>query len=271
VLSPIPDLERTKTLPEARLQDMQRWFEEFTAGFPKDDPELAFGFSLKVEHTMRMLPLMADLAHAEGLDVNLACACALLHDVGRFPQLLRYRTFADAVSMNHARASCDLLEEHQVLKGLEAPIAQIIHFAILHHNAKVIPEGLDPQILPYARVLRDADKLDILFVHVSGYESRIPLGELLGYHLPDSGRVSPVVLECVASNRLVSRSDLASLDDAKLMLLGWLHDLNTPRAFQVFQERRYLERLYSTMPQDEALSNLHQQLSSLIQERSCLR
>lgn len=268
MLNSANNLEKTNALSDALLRRMERWFDDFTGGFPLDDPELAYGFSLKVEHTIRMVGLMREISEAEGLDVNLASACALLHDVGRFPQLLNHGTFVDAISVDHARLSCEVLEEHGVLEGLDDSIIQVIHGAVLHHNAKVIPEGLGHPILLYARALRDADKLDILFIHLDRYESDSPLEKIPGIQLPDNGRITPKVLESVRLGQLVSRSDLASLDDAKLLFAGWLHDLNTRRAFQIFQEHKYLERLFSAMSREEDLKNLFVQLKTLIEERS---
>ena len=242
MLNTIAGLEQTEVLSDGFLHGLEQWFDWYTGGFPQDDPGLAFGFSLKIEHTRRTMALVRGIAEAECLDVNLACACALLHDLGRFPQLLQYRTFVDAKSVNHASLSCEVLAEQQVLRGLDTSLILIIRDSILHHNARVLPESLDPRVLPYARVLRDADKLDILFIHLSGHEAGLPPERIPGHQLPDSGRISPAVFEAVRLGRPLARSELTSLDDAKLLLAGWLHDLNTRRACQVFQEERYLER-----------------------------
>jgi len=271
VFKVIESPERAETLSATFLQGLVAWFEGYTAGFPQDDPELAFGFTLKVEHTRRTVTLMRELAAAEGLEVNLACACALLHDLGRFPQLLRYRTFVDAKSVNHASLSCDVLDAQQVLRGLDATRIQIIRGSILQHNARVLPEGLDPGILPYAHALRDADKLDILFIHISGHEAGLPPERIPGHRLPDNGHISPAVLEAVRLGRPLARSELTSLDDAKLLLAGWLHDLNTRRACQVFQEECYLERLFALLPQEETLAQLYRQLRAHLEARSGLR
>jgi hypothetical protein len=160
------------------------------------------------------------------------------------------------------------MEEHQVLMGLEAPIARIIHETVLHHNAKELPKGLDSRVLQYARALRDADKLDILFILLSHYESGVSLGKILGTQLPDSGQITPKLLEAVRLGQTVPRTELISLDDSKLLLAGWVHDLNTRRAFQLFRQERFLERIFAILPQGDDLTQLYTHLKTLIEERS---
>jgi hypothetical protein len=47
-------------------------------------------------------------------------AVALLHDVGRFPQYRRWRTFRDSESDNHARLSLEVIRHEAVLEHLPA-------------------------------------------------------------------------------------------------------------------------------------------------------
>lgn len=59
-----------------------------------DDPRVA----LKYEHTARVAALCVEIAAGLDMgakDVDLACPCGLLHDIGHFEQLRIWGTFRD--------------------------------------------------------------------------------------------------------------------------------------------------------------------------------
>lgn len=254
-------------LSDARFSCLQAWFDTFVQSFPQDDADLAFNISLKIDHTARVVGLMRAVAASEGLDMHVAAACALFHDVGRFPQYLQFRTFVDARSINHACLSLDTLREHSVLQGLHEATVQIIEDAVLHHNKAQLPPDLHPFVLPYARALRDADKLDILSILCEHYEHPSVNGQGIELGLPDTGTVSDVVLDAVAAGRTVLHHELQSVDDFKLLQMGWLHDLNTQCARSIFRERQYLERIRRALPSDHAgIDALYGQLRDELEE-----
>ena len=52
--------------------------------------------------------------------------------------------------------------------------------------------------------------------------------------------------------KLVQMTDLRTLNDFKLLQLGWVYDLNFPRTFQIVKERRYLEKIRQALPQSSS-------------------
>jgi len=54
--------------------------------------------------------------HLNQKDLNLAKTIALLHDVGRFEQYERYRTFDDYKSEDHVHLSLNVLNQEEVLR-----------------------------------------------------------------------------------------------------------------------------------------------------------
>ena len=79
------------------------WFERYVAGFYGDDEYVNANIKLKQEHSKRTCEEMLYLTGQLQLDDNqrrLAEAIALFHDIGRFEQFVRYRTY-NAVSYTH--------------------------------------------------------------------------------------------------------------------------------------------------------------------------
>ncbi|NNM14477.1 MAG: HD domain-containing protein, partial [Gammaproteobacteria bacterium] len=96
----------------------------------------------------------------------------LLHDVARFEQYMRYRTFNDRLSFDHGAFGVDLLKCMEWFMNLEPPTQEIIERAIFNHNKAKISQRLEGNQLLQTRLIRDADKLDILHMTCKRLKSR---------------------------------------------------------------------------------------------------
>lgn len=121
---------------------------------------------LKAEHMIRVMNNSIFIATSLGLtkeEVALAGIIGLLHDIGRFEQQRSFHTFVDKDSIDHAIFSSQLLFEGNLLHFFleDSAYYVIISDAILNHNRYALEDGLDKHTLLQAKILRDADKLDI--------------------------------------------------------------------------------------------------------------
>ena len=98
------------------------------------------------DHVLRVLALAERIAFAEGADIQVVRAAALLHDVGRAEQELSGRSHAE-LGAERARG---------ILSGHPPGKVKAVCNAIVAHRFR---EDKSPQTLE-ARVLYDADKLD---------------------------------------------------------------------------------------------------------------
>ena len=88
-------------------------FSDYVRRYDASDPKIA----LKVVHTRRVARLCDEIAADLGLGpelVDLAWTCGMLHDIGRFEQIARYHTFADARSVDHAALGAQVLNNRSV-------------------------------------------------------------------------------------------------------------------------------------------------------------
>jgi len=109
-------------MKQSQLDDLCSWFDGFVEPFLATDDEGAKNIRLKIGHTRKVCEAMALLSEGENLSENesiMASAVALLHDVGRFPQYRRWRTFRDSDSDNHARLAVDVIRDEQILAELD--------------------------------------------------------------------------------------------------------------------------------------------------------
>jgi len=92
------------------------------------------------------------------------------------------------------------------------------------------------------KIVRDADKIDIWRVVTSYYRNSGRQRNLaLEFDLPDRPHISKPVYEALMKGRLVNMKGLKTLNDCKLLQMGWIYDLNFPRALQIVRENGYLE------------------------------
>ncbi|MHC4412708.1 MAG: HD domain-containing protein, partial [Planctomycetota bacterium] len=158
-------------MEQKQLEKFRSWFADFAAGFYGDDEYVNANIKLKEEHSLRTCDETRYLAEELRLDAGqrrIAEVIALLHDVGRFPQFIKYRTYNDPRSVNHCLLSLEVLREGNVLDGTAERERQLIEQAIEYHGLKELPSGLDEECLLFSKLIRDADKLDILYL-VTGY------------------------------------------------------------------------------------------------------
>lgn len=237
------------------------WFEAFVATFREGEPEDVRRIDLKKEHSLKVHQEALRLTQSLDIASELA-ACihvaALYHDVGRFPQYRRFKTFRDSDSANHAVLGVAAIKAEGALAGVDKKRRALICSAIMVHNRKALPERFfsdasgSPQAIA-AKAVRDCDKLDILRVMLDHFESGeeddvVTLGLA---RAPD--RTSPGAVAAVLKGRSLSYGDMYFVNDMKLLLASWVFDMNFPASREAFFERGHVERLFSGLPKTPAV------------------
>ncbi len=240
------------------LRHFKSWFSGYCASFSLPNAEDQRNLTLKEEHTRNvcenMLQVTRDLSLGIGETV-LAETIALFHDVGRFPQYHEFKTFRDSISVNHAALGTKVLLENNVLKNVLPRERKIITDAVTLHNVFTLPGGLDAEALLHAKLIRDADKLDIWRVFTEYYdlpkESRWTAA---GLGLPDSPDYSRDILSHLHKKEMFLLSKLKTLNDFKLLQIVWIFDLNFTSSFRMLAERDYLNKIAATLPATDEIN-----------------
>ena len=238
--------------PDVILSGLKNWFEEYVLQFSSDDPIVQENMDLKREHTLRVCKAIVDIGRSLDLSRDDLCAAesaALLHDIGRFEQFKRYRTFADYKSEDHAALGVKVIQTNHVLRGLDPDAASLIIRVVRYHNRADLPVGEDERCLFFLKLLRDADKVDIWRVVTDYYQNAgYKRNKAIELDLPDSPQISDSVYKTLMNGKLVQMSDLKTLNDFKMLQIGWIYDINFPRTFQIVRENKYLEILRDALP-----------------------
>ncbi|HII05933.1 MAG TPA: HD domain-containing protein [Methanotrichaceae archaeon] len=255
------------------VNDLLRWFSEYVQTFKSTDSEKDKNIVLKEEHTHRVRQEILEIGRSLDLpeeDLRLAEVLALFHDVGRFPQYARYKTFSDRRSCDHVDLSVKVLLENRVLDTLDPSERDLILRTISYHNRAALPEDELERCLFFSKLLRDADKLDIWAVLLDYYHQRRRNGarnEALELDLPDTPGISDGVYQDLMAEEIVKAKNLSNLNDFKLLQASWIFDINFWPALVAVKDRGYLERIRYVLPNSEKVDGIFTLLKSRLEER----
>ncbi|MBP2628017.1 MAG: metal dependent phosphohydrolase [Firmicutes bacterium] len=247
---------------------LKDWFHQYVQGFYSTDEQLHFHVRLKEEHTLRVLQHAGAIAKWLTLapeQLQLAEIAALLHDIGRFSQYQTYRTFNDALSVNHAQLGLTVLDQSDILTGAGLSVHQqnIVKKAVLYHNRRCLPTDVGDDCCLLSKITRDADKLDIFSMLVTDDEdNRIPQSPELK-HAP---HYSLNIIEDLLQGRLVKPADIKTSADLMLFRLSWIYDIYFTYSFYYIQEQQYVEKLIGMLPATDDIQRVHQYIKQYIEE-----
>ena len=259
-------------LDEKLTDKIKTWFDGYVGGFYGDDEYLNANIKLKEVHSRRvcgeMLCLADDLALSDNQKAT-ADIIGLLHDVGRFKQFAEYRTYNDTKSVNHCLLGLEVLRQTNILADLDAEERQIIEKAVEYHGLKKLPGDLTGPTLLFARMIRDADKLDVFRVIIEYQElyERDPENFKLEIDLADEPWCSPEVVEAILNGQLIDYARLQTLNDMRLMQLGWVYDVNFRPTLKRISERKFVDKLLTCLPQTEQILRVKEKIETYVDSR----
>lgn len=257
-------MEEWVNFPKSYLQNYAASFKNLT------DDQIR-NFRIKTDHSLRVadnILLLADVLQLDENERKTALLAGIFHDIGRFPQLVEYNTFYDEKSVDHAEKGVSILKENNIIGLCGSSDEEIIYKAIEYHNKLELPKKLTDRELLHTRLLRDADKLDILHVLSSYYTSRnADPNHTLTWELPKGTAVSPGAAREILSGKLVSKKEVVSELDVKIMQLSWVYDINFRATIDLLLNKRYLEKIYSSMPKNDLIIEIYRKVKVYAENR----
>ena len=217
--------------------DLEKAKEEFIKYTEKYDLENV-RIKGKQTHSLRVMEISKQIA--EGLElsqeeVQLATLIGLLHDIARFEQFTQYHTYRDMESFDHGDYGVHILEG-EIRKYIEtSQYDYIIKNAVKYHNKYKIPEDLPEKEMLFSRIVRDADKLDILYESVImfwvGKEKQV-----------EESKISQDILEQFKDSvQIKNKKDESPIDDV-IKVIAFIFDMNFKTSFQILKEGDYINK-----------------------------
>lgn len=257
-------------MTEADLIYLRNWFTDYTKSFYSANEEDLKNITLKVVHTHNVCENILRIAKVSSLNSNqarIAETVALFHDIGRFSQYAKYKTFRDADSINHGLLGSRILIEGKVLRNLPEKEQQLITEAVRFHNTFAIPRISDDVIL-FLKLIRDADKVDIYRVFIEYYASpKEDRASATAFGVPDGPEYSEVMLSCIMSRKVASYSNIKTENDFKLMKLSWVFDMHFRESIRLLHEKNYVRMIADELPRTKEIFEAVEVVNRYISER----
>ncbi len=231
-------------------------FEKYVSGYSLDHDYI----KLKYNHSVRVMELMIKYAkelNYSDEDIELARLIGLLHDIGRFEQYKVFGSDVDYKTVDHADYSVvQLFDKNQIeLFTDRRDWYPIIKFAIKNHNKRDLPDCEDQRVLRFARLIRDIDKMDILY--------------LIGYLKQEGKRfffdsITEQVLEYVYNHETVDLTKCKNANDWLVAQFAFVFDINNDVILTEYKE--YLKYLYDVVNKD-LFKEMYEYILKYIDER----
>ncbi len=233
-------MENSINLSKAKIQ-----FENYISNYNINDPKI----HLKVTHTYRVMEASRILAEKLSLTeekVNLAVLIGLLHDIGRFEQLRLTNSFDDSI-IPHAKCSLSVLfEQGYIRQFIENPIYdKIIYESIKNHGVFRIDPALEGDCLLFARLIRDADKLDNF--HTKLIEQIETMLDVDMDTLANES-ISDYAYQTFLAHKPLENARRETHLDMWLSYIAYIYDLNFPASLRYTIEHDYVKRLFARIP-----------------------
>ncbi len=234
------------------LDIIDKEFKEFVKGFDMNSERIA----LKYEHTFEVVKVIEKICKALKLseeDNNIAKTIAYFHDMGRFIQVQRIDSFDDSI-LDHAILGVELLFDNNYIEKfkIDEKYYNIIKKSIINHNTLTIEEGLTEREELFSKLIRDADKIDIIRVNNK-------------YRKPEFIEIpSPRVIDDFKNNIIIKKSDCKNRTDKVLLLLAFIYDINFKESFKLLKELDYYNEFLNIMKTNNKTENLYKEVKEKV-------
>ena len=203
------------------------------------------GIKRKQLHSLRVMEESKKVAKALKLnkeEIELAELIGLLHDIGRFEQYNRENEQCNEMLLDHANLGVEVLVKDDYIKKYidDKHYIPIILKAIKNHNKLEIEDDLNEEELLYAKIIRDADKLDIFYEGVEIYWNTKKEKENI-----ENSKISSKIEEQLKNEKQVKKLGNERNDtvDSLLMLLSYIYDINFRETLEIIDKENYVNKI----------------------------
>ena len=163
----------------------------------------------------------------------------LLHDIARFEQYTKYKTFSDLATFDHGDYAVEILNK-DMRKYIETnKYDNLIKLAIKNHNKLNIEPNLSERELTFCKIIRDADKIDILYQGTCMYWND-EIDKI------NNWTINPEVLNSFLNCKLFEYKKDYYPDgfDGVLSTISYIFDINFKESFRILKEEDYVNKIF---------------------------
>ncbi|MDD2435236.1 MAG: HD domain-containing protein [Bacilli bacterium] len=225
---------------------MEEIFKQYVSLFDMKIPEI----ERKYCHSLRVMELCEKIATSLNLsekEIKLATMIGLLHDIGRFEQWKSHQSYSNLI-IDHGDLGVELLFGKKLIDQFEIKENhEIIYAAIKYHNKYELPK-LDKETELFCKIIRDADKLDIIFLVSNGE-----------YDIINNGKepVSKVNRNDFYEGKSLKNENIKNGNDKILLYFAFINNLNFEVSRKYIKDNYLVEKLYNNLKYQEPLKEYY--------------
>lgn len=222
------------------LKKANEEFDKYVKNYNLEDKKI----DLKTAHIKRvseMSGIISENLNLDKEDIELSKLIGLLHDIGRFEQIKQYNTFSDKDSIDHGKLGIEILFEQGKIRNFieTTKYDEIIKKAILNHNRKEIEKGLNPKELLHSKIIRDADKIDILYIMTFEEKSTV-------FNRDDISdeKITDDIYKEFMQMKLLDYEKIQTNVDRVIAHFAYVYDFNFKFSYEYLDNKQYLNKIY---------------------------
>jgi len=251
------------------LKECNLAFEEFFQSLIIDFPESQHQYEDIRGHSLRVVSnsnMLADVLLQTEEERKIAVINAMFHDFGK-ASLLSKDIEPLVIQREHATASTKIIQQMDFFQSLSAEVQLIILRAVECHNLIRLPKLDNDQQILFAKILRDADKLDVFDASFRYFKERYSIQPLVTRELNNSIEISDRILKNIWAGKPAAYEDMKSLNDYKLLLISMVYDLNFKYTFRVMSEKQYIQKIYETLPKRDHIIDVYRNIKLFVENK----
>lgn len=217
------------------MEKAMKLFNNYVKQFDFNNPKIRYKF----HHSYRVMEIAKEIALSLNLndeDSYIVTLAALLHDIGRFNQIKNYDTYLDQISTDHGDEGERVLKENDFIKQfvLDEKIINIILNSTKYHNKYEIDSNLDQKTTLICKIVRDADKLDIMRECANEISDKKII-------------IKKEILNSIENNVLAANNYCETNTDYVVYYLSWVYDLNFKYSFNYLMKNKIIEKKFNLL------------------------
>lgn len=219
-------------------------FDCYVMGYDLNEKMIGF----KYNHSYRVVHQCEEIARYLNLDEEdkeIASIVGLLHDTARFKQWRDYKTFNDFESFDHGDEAVKILFDEGLINKfkINKDYYEIIKKAIKYHNKYIVDfDDLSVKEALHTKIIRDADKIDILYSFSTNRLIEIE---------EDDTPISKEVSEVFFKHGQVKKVDVKTVNESIIMKIGLAFDLYYDYSREKIRDEKYIEKMFEHIKNKE--------------------
>lgn len=252
------------------LKSCYREFDSYFQSLSVVSPEIHHKVEDIRTHSLRVAANMKEISKVilqNEEEHLLAEVAGLFHDLGKADMFVQGTESPSTIQKDHAEHSCKMLQEMKFFQKIADDDQHVLVKAIESHNKAKLPKLDNEQQVTFARLLRDADKLDIFDSSYKFFKEKYGVQPLMTYDLVNHHEYSDKILKSMMAGKIGLIEDMKTMNDYKLILLSMAYDLNYKYTFRLLSEKQYIQKIYETLPKRDQIIDAYRSLKLFVENK----